>query len=159
MHKDRLLIGREHGMMFFMSRLFLFLLFLSFFGCGAGSIYNSSYYSETELGDELFRVTFQGGRAPMTGDLCLLRCAEVTLTTGKKYFQVVDSESGNSIRSFPSHYPFHRHQIHEGAFVDDLQFVTKTIRMSEVKPEVGFAYEAGVVKSSLLRKYKITLNK
>jgi hypothetical protein len=44
-------------------------------------------------------------------------------------------------------------------FLDDLQFVTKTIRMSEVKPEVGFAYEARVVKSSLLRKYKISLNK
>jgi hypothetical protein len=135
----------------------LLLFFVS--GCGVGSIYNPSYYSETALGEELYRVTFQGGSAPLTGDLCLLRCAEVTLESKKNYFQVVDSESGNSIRSFPSHYPFHRHQIHEGAFVDDLQFVTKTIRMSESKPEVGFAYEAGVVKSSLLRKYKIRLNK
>jgi len=135
----------------------LLLFFLS--ACGVGSIYNPSYYSETALGEDLFRVTFQGGSAPVTGDLCLLRCAEVTLESKKNFFQVVDSESGNSIRSFPSHYPFHRHQIHEGAFVDDLQFVTKTIRMSEEKPNVGFAYNASNIKSSLVRKYKINLNK
>jgi hypothetical protein len=135
----------------------LLLFFLS--ACGVGSIYNPSYYSETALGKDLFRVTFQGGSAPVTGDLCLLRCAEVTLESKKNFFQVVDSESGNSIRSFPSHYPFHRHQIHEGAFVDDLQFVTKTIRMSEEKPKVGFAYNASNIKSSLVRKYKINLNK
>lgn len=135
----------------------LLLFFLS--ACGVGSIYNPSYYSETALGEDLFRVTFQGGSAPVTGDLCLLRCAEVTLESKKNFFQVVDSESGNSIRSFPSHYPFHRHQIHEGAFVDDLQFVTKTIRMSEEKPKVGFAYNASIIKSSLVRKYKINLNK
>jgi len=150
-----LLIGGEHGMMFFMSRLFLFLSFLSFFGCGAGSIYNSSYFSETELGDDLFRVTFQGGRAPMTGDLCLLRCAEVTLTTGKKYFQVVDSESGNSFNSFPSSYPFHHGQINDDPFVNDIAFVTKTIRVMDQKPTTGFGYEAVLIKSSISKKYEI----
>ncbi|MBT3666215.1 MAG: hypothetical protein HN548_01955 [Opitutae bacterium] len=136
---------------------FLILFILS--GCGVGSIYNASYYSETALEERLYRVTFQGGRAPMTGDLCLLRCAEVTLEANNDYFQVVDSESGSSIRSFPSHYPFHRHQVHTDPFVDDLSFVTKTIRLSKVKPTTGFAYEASVVKSSLMRKYNINSKK
>ena len=35
-------------------------------GCGARSIYNSSYYSETALESDLIRVTFKGGKPPMT---------------------------------------------------------------------------------------------
>lgn len=124
-------------------------------GCGPGSIYNSSYYSETSLEKNLFRVTFQGGSAPVTGDLCLLRCAEFTLSKGKEYFQVVDSESGSSFRSVPSNYPFHRHQIHDTPFVSDFPFVTKTIRLSTKKPETGFAYEARSVSSALRREYNI----
>ncbi len=140
---------------FLYSFLFLFSLF-GFSGCGAGSIYNSSYYSETKLDEDLLRVTFQGGNAPMAGDLCLLRCAEITLSSGKNYFQVVDSESGNSIRSSPSSYPFHRHQIHGDPMFEDFPFATKTIRIMEKEPLSGFAYEARVLESTLRRKYKIS---
>jgi hypothetical protein len=138
-----------------MVRSFVVLFLSALYGCGAGSIYNSSYYSETELGDDLFRVTFQGGRAPMTGDLCLLRCAEVTLSAGKKYFQVVDSESGNSFNSFPSSYPFRHGQINDDPFVNDIAFVTKTIRVMNKKPTTGFGYEAVLIKSSISNKYEI----
>ena len=138
-----------------MVRTFVVLFLSVLYGCGAGSIYNSSYYSETELGDELLRVTFQGGRAPMTGDLCLLRCAEVTLSAGKKYFQVVDSESGNSFNSFPSSYPFHHGQINDDPFVNDIAFVTKTIRVMDQKPTVGFGYEANLIKFSIRKEYEI----
>lgn len=138
-----------------MLRSFVVLFLSALYGCGAGSIYNTSYYSETEIGDHIFRVTFQGGRAPMTGDLCLLRCAEVTLSAGKKYFEVVDSESGNSFNSFPSSYPFHRGQINDDPFVNDIAFVTKTIRVMDEKPATGFGYEANLVKSSISKKYEI----
>lgn len=138
-----------------MLRSFVVLFLSALYGCGAGSFYNSSYYSETEIGDHIFRVTFQGGRAPMTGDLCLLRCAEVTLSAGKKYFEVVDSESGNSFNSFPSSYPFHRGQINDDPFVNDIAFVTKTIRVMDEKPATGFGYEANLVKSSISKKYEI----
>ena len=137
-----------------LSLVFYFFLF-GMMGCGPGSIYNSSYYSETPLEDNLFRVTFQGGHAPVTGDLCLLRCAEFTLSEGKEYFQVVDSESGSSFRSFPSSYPFNRYQIHDAPFVNDLAFVTKTIRLSTEKPETVFAYEARSVSSALRHEYNI----
>jgi len=141
--------------LFAVPRLFAVLFFSVLYGCGAGSIYNASYYSETEIGDNIFRVTFQGGRAPMTGDLCLLRCAEVTLSAGKKYFEVVDSESGNSFNSFPSSYPFHRGQINDDPFVNDIAFVTKTIRVMDEKLATGFGYEANLVKSSISKKYEI----
>ena len=140
------------------SYLLLFSFIYGVIGCGAGSIYNRSYYSETALEKDLYRVTFQGGTAPMTGDLCLLRCAEVTLSQGNKFFQVVDSESGNSFRSFPSSYPFDRHQIHDGPFVDDLAFVTKTIRITSKEPISGFAYDAQAIASSLRRKYNLSKN-
>jgi hypothetical protein len=142
----------------FFAPFLLLLILLGFMGCGAASIYNSSYYSETKLDDDLLRVTFQGGNAPMAGDLCLLRCAELTLTSGKEYFQVVDSESGNSIRSSPTSYPFHRHQIHGDPMFEDFPFATKTIRVLEKQPLSGFAYEARVLSSTLKRKYKINGN-
>ena len=94
----------------------------------------------------------------MAGDLCLLRCAELTLSSGKEYFQVVDSESGNSIRSSPTSYPFHRHQIHGDPMFEDFPFATKTIRVLEKQPLSGFAYEARVLSSTLKRKYKINGN-
>ena len=43
--------------------------------CRARSLYNSSHYGDTKLGDNLFRVTFRGGEHPMSGELCLLRWA------------------------------------------------------------------------------------
>ena len=131
--------------------------FFIFSGCGVKSIYNPSYYSETTIDAGLSRVTFQGGSPLIAGDLCLLRCAEVTIKSKKKYFEVVDSESGNSIQSFSSYYPFHRHQVYSDSFIDDHPFVTKTIRMSDQKPDTGFAYEAEAVESSIARKYGIDL--
>ena len=75
-------------------------------GCGAGSIYGPGYYSETKVGNDVQQGDFsipRGGDHPVTGDLCLLRCAEVTLNSfGNSYFQVVDSESGSSIDQMPS---------------------------------------------------------
>jgi hypothetical protein len=142
----------------FITPFLLLLAIPGFLGCGAASIYNSSYYSETKLDDDLLRVTFQGGSAPMAGDLCLLRCAELTLSSGKGYFQVVDFESGNSIRSSPSSYPFHRHQIHGDPMFEDFPFATKTIRVMEKEPLSGFAYDARVLSSTLKRKYKIDGN-
>ena len=133
--------------------LAVFLLFLV--GCGAGSIYGPGYYSETKVGNEVRRVTFRGGDHPMTGDLCLLRCAEVTLQSGNAYFQVVDSESGSSIDQAPSAYPFHRHYFGDDPFLHDVAFVTKTIRLLQTEADTGFSYDAREVSDSIRRKYEI----
>ena len=91
----------------------------------------------------------------MTGDLCLLRCAEVTLESGNAFFQVVDSESGSSIDQIPSAYPFHRHYHMEDSYFRDIAFVTKTIRLLKAEAESGFSYDAKEVKSSMRQKYEI----
>ena len=124
-------------------------------GCGAGSIYGPGYYSETKVGSDVQRVTFRGGDHPMTGDLCLLRCAEVTLDSGNSFFQVVDSESGSSIDQIPSVYPFHQHYHMDDPFLRDIAFVTKTIRLLKVEAVDGFSYNAKEVRHSMRQKYDI----
>ena len=126
-----------------------------FSGCGMGNLYGPSYYDETNLGDGLKRVTFKGGDHPATGDLCLLRCAEVTKHAGFTYFEVVDSESGSTLRHREAVYPFHRHYHLDETFLNDIPFVTKTIRMFKEKPEDDFAYDAVEVERSMRRKYEI----
>ena len=140
-------------MQFIHTCLFISLIFLT--GCGIGGLYGPSYYDETDLGDGLKRVTFKGGEHPATGDLCLLRCAEVTREEGFAFFEVVDSESGSSLRHTGVAYPFHRHYHLDEPFIDDIAFVTKTIRMNKKKPDNGFAYEAIEVERSMRSKYEI----
>ncbi len=130
-------------------------LCLLFTGCVGGSIYGPGYYSETKVGSDVRRVTFRGGDHPMTGDLCLLRCAEVTIESGNAYFQVVDSESGSSIDQVPSAYPFHRHYLMDDPLLRDIAFVTKTIRLLATKTEAGFSYDAKEVRNSMRQKYEI----
>ena len=120
-----------------------------------GSLYSPAYYDQTNLGDGLKRVTFKGGDHPATGDLCLLRCAEVTRDAGYTFFEVVDSESGSSLMQTGVAYPFHRYYHLDEPFVDDIPFVTKTIRMLNEKPEDDFAYNAVEVERSMRRKYEI----
>ena len=124
-------------------------------GCGVGSLYGPAYYDETSLGEGLRRVTFKGGDHPAAGELCLLRCAEVTLNAGFSFFEVVDSETGSSLRSVPSAYPFHRHYFHDDPFMDDIPFSAKTIRLLKTNPADSFAYDAIEIRSSLKRKYQI----
>ncbi len=128
---------------------------LLFSGCGIGSLYGPAYYDETNLGNELKRVTFKGGDHPAAGDLCLLRCAEVTREAGYEYFEVVDSEAGSIFRDTGMVYPFHRHYLLDEPFVDDIPFVTKTIRMFKTEPKDDFAYNAIEIERSMRMKYEI----
>ena len=128
---------------------------LLFSGCGIGSLYGPAYYDETNLGNELKRVTFKGGDHPAAGDLCLLRCAEVTREAGYEYFEVVDSEAGSIFRDTGMVYPFHRHYLLDEHFVDDIPFVTKTIRMFKTEPKDDFAYNAIEIERSMRMKYEI----
>ena len=92
----------------------------------------------------------------MTGEFCLLRCAELCREAGFSHFEVVDSETGSSLYSRPSPYPFHRHYPGDEPFVDDVPFATKTIRLRNEQPEGGFAYEAARIEESIRRKYEIS---
>jgi len=143
--------------MFFRSIQFYFLVLLSVIlcGCGVGNLYGPAYYSDTKLGENVRRVTFRGGDHPMTGDLCLLRCAELTLESGHTHFQVVDSESGSNIDQVGSVYPFDQHYHMDSPFIREVTSVTKTIRLLKEEAEVGFSYSASDVRRSMRQKYEI----
>ena len=132
----------------------LFVLALTL-GCSVINLYGPGYYSETKVGNKLIRVTFRGGDHPLTGDLCLLRCADVTTQAGFSHFQVVDSESGSSLEKIPSVYPFNHHYHMDDPFIRDIAFVTKTIRFLEGDLKNEFAYNASEVSLSLRAKYDI----
>lgn len=60
-------------------------------------------YSETQLGENVFRVSFKGNAltsSERAADFNLLRSAEVTLKKGFRYFIIVDSESYLKSESF-----------------------------------------------------------
>ena len=140
----------------FVRLVFLPTVFSLLVSCGARSLYNSSHYGDTRLGDDLFRVTFRGGEHPMSGELCLLRCAELCRESGYTHFEIVDSETGSSLRNSPSVYPFHRHYFQDDPFFSDIPFVAKTILLRNSPSEGGFSYEAREIEASLKRKYEIT---
>ncbi|MCP4746323.1 MAG: hypothetical protein GY874_09315 [Desulfobacteraceae bacterium] len=78
-------------------RILLALLALILFGC-ATPYQKSGFeggYSEAQLGENLFQVSFRGngytGLERIT-DFTLLRSAEVTLKNGFKYFVIVESD-------------------------------------------------------------------
>ncbi len=53
-------------------------------------------YSDTKIQDDIFRVEFAGNAYVSRGkveDFALLRCAEVTLENGYKYFVILDAKS------------------------------------------------------------------
>ncbi len=60
-------------------------------------------FSETQLGENIFRVTFKGNgftSPERASDFTLLRSAEVALENGFKYFIIVDSEKYTEIEAF-----------------------------------------------------------
>ena len=88
-----------------MSKLFLIFLILLLPSCST-SYQPSSFsggYSDSRLGDNIFRVDFEGNGYTKSGktiDLALLRSAEITLQNGFKYFVIVSGDSKNSYSSF-----------------------------------------------------------
>ncbi len=57
-------------------------------------------YSETQLGENIFQVSFKGNRytsRERVSDFTLLRSAEIAIENGFRYFVVVDSEKYSKI--------------------------------------------------------------
>ncbi len=88
-----------------MSKLFLIFLIVLLPSCST-SYQPSSFsggYSDSRLGDNIFRVDFEGNgytKSAKTMDMALLRSAEITLQNGFKYFVIVSGDSKNSYSSF-----------------------------------------------------------
>ena len=80
------------------SKLFLIIGVLLLVSC-ATTYQKKSFtggFSETQLGDNVWKVNFEGNgytSRERADDLTLLRCAELTLSTGYSYFKLVDSKT------------------------------------------------------------------
>jgi hypothetical protein len=106
-------------------------------------------YSETQLAADMYRVRFNGNGNTKTDrsiDLCMLRCAELTLEKGYKYFYIIDSSTGNG-----GYIPDHRY----GPIVSH-PTSNNTIKMLHEKPENNLAvYDAAFIVLSYKKKYNI----
>jgi hypothetical protein len=80
------------------SKFFLVFLVVGLVSC-ATTYQKKSFtggFSETQLGENVWKVNFKGNgytSQERADDFTLLRCAELTLSTGYSYFKLVDSKS------------------------------------------------------------------
>ncbi len=88
-----------------MKTVLVLLLCLGLVGCATGYARRgfTGGYSDMKLQDDIFRVAFSGnayiGRGRVE-DYTLLRCAEVSLENGYKYFIIIDEKSETSAGSY-----------------------------------------------------------
>ena len=82
-----------------MWRILLLLPSLYLSGCAATSYQPSGWkggYSDVQLGEDVFKVRFKGngytGKS-RASDFALLRCAELTLAGGYRYFIIIDENN------------------------------------------------------------------
>lgn len=115
-----------------------------------GPVSNMGQFSETQLDENVFKVTFKdNSRVPIekATDLTLQRCAELTLEKGYKYFVIIDPESYTAESKFTA-----GDQDSPAAEPDS----TNIIVCFKEKPDSDFAYHANSIRNKnrrLGRKY------
>ena len=146
-------------------------------GCATGYKSGGFFggYSETQLDENIFKVTFKGNEhtsKERAADFTLLRSAELALRSGYKYFTVIDAESyttdstytaptttnttgsvhgskyfahGNSTTTT---YGGHTYNISKPS-------TSNTIVCFKQKPENVFSYNAEIIYRNLMQKYDI----
>jgi len=137
----------------------------------------SGGYSETQLGENIFKVSFRGNGytdSERASDFALLRSAELTTENGFRYFTIVESgnESSKSAYTTPTHsyttgsaygygntvYGSATTTTYGGqTYLISKPRATNTIVCFKEKPEVaGLIFDAEFVKKSLKEKWGIT---
>jgi hypothetical protein len=159
------------------------LAFISFLIISCATTYQSNSltggYSEMRLGENMFKVSFKGNgytHAQRAEDLCLLRCAELTVNNGFRYFVIVDERSDSSISTFTT--PTQSNTTGNAYVVGNNVYVNattttyggntyvirkpsarNTILCFKEKPQgSGIVYEAQYVASSIRQTYGISEN-
>ena len=118
-----------------------------------GLLFSSGFY-ETQLGTNVFQISFEGSDShdsEEVSDLNLLRSAEVTLKHGFNYFVILQTSGSGENQIFndaPSVSTTSRGLSSSHAS-------TSTILCSAEKPDIshGQVYEAAAVVSSIKQKY------
>ena len=155
------------------------LLFIAFLLAGFTSCQSKRFtggYSETQLAENVFKVSFKGNTltgSERAADFSLLRSAEVTLKHGFRYFIIVDSEGYSKSESIttstdpstkPRVYGDWNHVYGSATtqapggqtYTYSGPMTTKTIVCFKDKTVIdGLFYDAEVVSNSLKSKYKV----
>lgn len=159
----------------------LALLLLGVFLSGCATAYQpqglSGGYSETQLGENIFQVSFRGNgytRGERASDFALLRSAEIATENGFRYFIVVESGTDSSLSTYTtprqsyttSNAYSYGSTAYGSATTTTYGGQTYMIRKPSTtnmilcfteKPEVaGLVFDAELVQKSLKQKYGIT---
>ena len=142
------------------------LLFLH--GCTATPYQSHAYsggYSEIQLGENTFKVSFHGnGYTSMqrATDFAMLRSAEIALLSGCRYFSVIDENStvSSSSYSMPTTYT-HTGNLSYLATGGHTYNISKpstsnTIAIFKEKPEGVFSYNASLSYINIAQRWGIT---
>lgn len=134
-------------------------------------------FSETQLGENIFQVSFRGNgytRSERASDFSLLRSAEVAIENGFKYFVIVESGKDSTIsahttptQSYTTGSAYGTGNYAYGSattatYGGQTYFISKpratnTILCFKEKPEInGLVFEAAFVARSIKQKYGIT---
>ena len=133
-------------------------------------------YSETQLGPNIFRVSFRGNAytsRERAEDFTLLRAADVTLEKGFRYFVIVNSEAGTKVGAFTtpttsyttgSAYGYGNYAYGSATtktYGGQTYLISKpsdidTILCFKDRPQgAGLVYDAEFVSNSIRQKYKV----
>lgn len=158
--------------------LIIFCLFIVLSGCATAYKRDgfTGGFSETQLGENVWRVTFIGNgytHKHRAEDFALLRSAELTLANGYTHFFLTDSNSstqtsafttpstsyttGNAYRSGNYIHGSARTQTYGGQnIVVSRPSTTNAVVMFLGKPEIqGMVYDARFICSTLGKKYDV----
>ena len=158
---------------------FYLLLALAFLNSCATPYQSSSFsggYSDSRLGDNIFRVSFDGNgytNSARAMDLALLRSAEIALQNDFRYFAIVGNDSTNSYSSFSTPQTttttgtvnmygnngfVNTHSVTSGGqtYMISKPSTTNIITCFKKKPKgLGAIYDASFIIQSLRAKYGI----
>ncbi len=134
-------------------------------------------YSETQLDENVFRVSFRGNgytSKERASDFNLLRSAELTLEKGYRYFIIVDSQESVKLSTYTTPtisdtdinvYQSGNHFYGDATtttyggqtYIYSKPSTTNTIICFKEKPQVnGLVFDADFVANSIRQKYTIT---
>ena len=136
-------------------------------------------FTETRLGENVFRVTFQGNGYTgknKVADFTLLRSAELALEHGFRYFIITESGKGNYFSTFTTPTTSHTtgrayksgssvlgnattHTYGGQTFIISAPSANNTIVLYKEKPKINvLVYDASFLKRSIKQKYGLNKN-
>lgn len=128
----------------------------------------SGGYSETQLGENVFNVSFRGNgytSRERASDFTLLRSAELSLHNGFEYFIITNSEKYTNIHTTPKSYStsgningssYNATTTQSGGITFRKPSANNTIVCFKEKPKINdIIYEANFIIKSIKTKYEI----